>query len=268
MRTSRARAAHPARSEHRETTSRAGRCPIRPARASLRSGAVRPGRRRSRSGRAASPRSCRRELVQRVRELADPRERHRRTWIVGLTKSVDPDRRDAELVRRLDVVEEALRDVHVSTSIGPGRLVEDLPMLVSRLVRADLARDDRELEGDAERLDRCVDEVAIRVREDPELPSALVSFGRVRVARRRRPASPGATARARSSRPREASARSRRRAPRARSRAPRDTTRRDSPPGSEARARGSERGARQTSSTPKSFSSSAWMPAFQSTSVP
>ena len=54
----------------------------RPARASARSSAAPPPPRRPRSAREAR-RSCRHELVERVRELADASKRHRRTRVVA-----------------------------------------------------------------------------------------------------------------------------------------------------------------------------------------
>jgi hypothetical protein len=45
-----------------------------------------------------------------------------------------------------------------------------------RLVRADLSRDDRDLERHADRLHRGLDEIAVRVREDPEPPPPITGF--------------------------------------------------------------------------------------------
>ena len=89
---------------------------------------------------------------------------------------VDPDRAEAELACRRDVVEETRADVHVPSRIGPRARVELLPVLVAGLVRADLGRDDRELEGDTDGLHRRVDELAVGVREDRELPAARTRF--------------------------------------------------------------------------------------------
>src|SRR5438876_10767454 len=50
-------------------------------------------------------------------------------------------------------------------------------MCMPRLVGADLRRDDRTLEGNADPLHRRLDEVAIRVGEDGELPAALPRLG-------------------------------------------------------------------------------------------
>ena len=66
----------------------------------------------------------------------------------------------------------ALRDVHVRVTRS-ARLLEELqPVPVARLVRVDLRRDDRKLEGNADPRDRRLDEVAIGVREERELPAA------------------------------------------------------------------------------------------------
>ena len=49
-------------------------------------------------GGAKRPAHAGTSAVERVRELADARQRHRRPRIVGLAEPVDPDRRNAELV--------------------------------------------------------------------------------------------------------------------------------------------------------------------------
>ena len=171
---------------------------------------------RSAARTAGAKRAPRNERVERVRENVHAGQRHGRTWILGLVEPVDPDRRDPELRRGRDVVEEALSDMDVA-DIAAHSLTEDLPVLVGRLVRADFARDDRQVEANADRVHRGVDQIAVGVREDPELPAAVVRLREARDERRRRPASPAAIGRARSPRPRAASSPSRRRAPRARS---------------------------------------------------
>ena len=95
----------------------------------------------------------------------------RRLRARGLAEPVDPDRRQAELVRRSDVVEEAGGDVDVRWTADP--LLERAPVAERGLVRADLRRDDRLLERDADPFHRRVDVVAVGVREDRELPAAL-----------------------------------------------------------------------------------------------
>ena len=64
----------------------------------------------------------------------------------------------------------ALRHVHVGEVSD--RVRERVPVIVCRLVRPDLGCDDREVERDADRLDRRLDEVTVRVREDSEQPAA------------------------------------------------------------------------------------------------
>src|SRR5205085_5557468 len=82
-----------------------------------------------------------------------------------LAEPVHPDRGQPELTRGRDVVEEARSDVHVTSAIGAGSRVELLPVPVRRLVRADLRRDDGELEWNADALHRRVDEVTVGVGE-------------------------------------------------------------------------------------------------------
>ncbi len=93
-----------------------------------------------------------------------------RRRVAAFRQAVDPDRRDAERRRRGDVVEVALRHVHVGEVSD--RVRERVPVIVCRLVRPDLGCDDREVERDADRLDRRLDEVTVRVREDSEQPAA------------------------------------------------------------------------------------------------
>src|SRR4051794_5079959 len=83
--------------------------------------------------------SGRNELIEGVREVPEVGELARRPRLAGLAEAVDPDRAQAELRRRGDVVEMALRDVHVATALGAVFREEPLPVAVARLVRADLA---------------------------------------------------------------------------------------------------------------------------------
>ena len=92
------------------------------------------------------------------------------------SEPVHPDRRDPQLPSGHDVVVEALRDVHVRGRMDPGPLAKDLPVPVRRLVGADLAGDDREVERDPDRRHRRLDEIAIRVGEDREPPAARTRF--------------------------------------------------------------------------------------------
>src|SRR5438132_12093675 len=89
-----------------------------------------------------------------------------------LSVAVDPDRAETELARRHDIVEVALRDMNVPVALRTGLLEELQPVAVARLVRADLRRDDRELERDADPRHRGVDELAVGVREAGELPAS------------------------------------------------------------------------------------------------
>src|ERR1700730_6129544 len=66
----------------------------------------------------------------------------------------------------------ALRDVNVSVTRGARLLEESQPMAMAGLVRADLGRDDRKLERDADSAHRRFDEVAVAVGKDRELPAA------------------------------------------------------------------------------------------------
>src|SRR5207244_746844 len=115
--------------------------------------------------------SGRDELIERVRQPRQIRQLARRRWAGSLAEPVDPDGAEAELRRRRDVVEEARADVDVATlrRARPGE--ELLPVPRRRLVRADLARHDLQLERDADRPLRRLDEVAVGVRQDRELPA-------------------------------------------------------------------------------------------------
>ena len=64
--------------------------------------------------------------------------------------------------------------------VGAGLLPKHLPVSLRRLVGADLGGDDHPLEGDPDGDHRGVDQVAIRVREDRELPAAIARLGQCR----------------------------------------------------------------------------------------
>src|SRR5512133_1531478 len=66
--------------------------------------------------------------------------------------------------------------MHVPFGWCCGLLEEARPVQVPRLVGADLGRDDRELEWDADLLHRGFDEVAVGVGQDRELPTARTRF--------------------------------------------------------------------------------------------
>jgi hypothetical protein len=115
----------------------------------------------------------------------------------GLVETVDPDAAEAELARRLDVVEEARRHVGVGVAVGGRGLEESLPMGVGGLVRLDVLGDDRNVDRHAELPLRRGNQVSVRVREDGELPAAVTDLGeRVRHLGERRPAGQGARERA------------------------------------------------------------------------
>jgi hypothetical protein len=80
----------------------------------------------------------RHELVEGIREAVEVRKLPGRRGLVPLAEPIDPDRRDAELVCRSDVVEVALGHVNVAVALGAGGLVEGPPMAVRRFVRTDL----------------------------------------------------------------------------------------------------------------------------------
>src|SRR4029434_9310498 len=71
-----------------------------------------------------------------------------RSGITLLPQAVHPYRRQLELVRRRDVVEESRGEVRVARL--PHLLLEGAPVPERRFVRADFRGDDRELEGHAE----------------------------------------------------------------------------------------------------------------------
>src|SRR3954452_15226230 len=112
------------------------------------------------------------ELIERLRQREEIRELSRRLDGRALAEPVDPDAAQTQLVRRRDVVEEGCADVHVAL---PRRLraeEELVPVLVRRLVGADLLRDDDLVERHADLHLRGRDEIVVGVREDRELPAA------------------------------------------------------------------------------------------------
>src|SRR6266487_3951646 len=113
------------------------------------------------------------ELIEGVGKRREIVQLARRLRLRVLAEPVDPHRRDAERGRRCDVVEEARRDVDVAVAIGVASPEEDLPVPGRRLVRADLAGDDGQLELDADLPDRRLDEVPVGVGEDREPPAAV-----------------------------------------------------------------------------------------------
>src|SRR5436305_14059708 len=97
--------------------------------------------------------------------------RRLRAWL--LAEAIDPDRAEAELVGGTDVVEEARRDVDVGQAAGLA--LERLPGAERRLVGADLRRDDRDLERDAELGHGGTAVVAVGVGQDRHLPAGAAS---------------------------------------------------------------------------------------------
>src|SRR5438552_8651573 len=88
-----------------------------------------------------------------------------------LAEPVDPDRAKPERRRRRDVVEEARGYVDVRVGLGAASGEELVPMSARRLVGADLGRNDRELELDAESREGRVEEIAVGVRQDGQPPA-------------------------------------------------------------------------------------------------
>src|ERR671937_260591 len=78
------------------------------------------------------------ELIEHLRETGQVGQLARRRRLVPLPVAVDPDRPQAELVRRDDVVEVALSHMHVPATGDVDPLEEALPVSMPRLVRADL----------------------------------------------------------------------------------------------------------------------------------
>ena len=145
-------------------------------------------------GREANVEAVRKRRAHRAPPKARPdRKLTRRRRVVTLAEPVDPDDESPSSLHD-DVVEHALRDVDVTCGVGPGALVEDLPVLRRRLVRTDLRGDHRLVERHADRRLRRLDEVAVGVREDREPPAAgarafqcLPRLGERRPARQRAP---------------------------------------------------------------------------------
>src|SRR5438132_14002807 len=93
-------------------------------------------------------------------------------WLGRLAKTVDPDRVEPARGGRREVVEQARPDVHVSLAVGTAPGEELVPVPGRRLVRADLGGDDREVDRYGNPCERGVEQVAVGVREDGELPAA------------------------------------------------------------------------------------------------
>src|SRR5436305_2314568 len=149
------------------------------------------------TARSTKPSGSRDELVERARKARQIRELTCRGWSGPLAEAVDPHGAEAEVRRGRDVVEEARADVHVAALRRAGTGEELLPVTVRRLVRADLARHDLELERDTDGPLRRLDEVAVGVREDRELPTALAGLLERRPhLRKRAPAREGGAERA------------------------------------------------------------------------
>src|SRR5689334_1105992 len=90
------------------------------------------------------------ELIERLRQREQVGQLALRLRVVGrgLAEPVHPHAAQPELVARLDVVEERSSDVHVALSRRTRAGEKLLPVLVTRLVRADLLRDDDLVEDD------------------------------------------------------------------------------------------------------------------------
>ena len=135
--------------------------------------------------------------------VGDAGQRRGRPRVLRLVAPVDPDRRDPELLRRLDVMEQALRDVDVATSIG-ARGSRRPPSACARACTTRSRR--RRSPGRTARRSRPSKRRSGRGR--CSRGSRASSHGRAppsdRAARLRTPASRGASARARSPRPRGA----------------------------------------------------------------
>ena len=103
-------------------------------------------------------------------QLGGPRQR------APLALPIDPDAADAESATgatswKSEAATWACR------SIGPGLQVEGLPMPDCGLVRADLGRDDPHVNRHADRPQRRVEEVRIRVRQDRQAPATVAQLG-------------------------------------------------------------------------------------------
>src|SRR6476659_8433707 len=112
------------------------------------------------------------EAIERLDKKGQIGELAGRRRVVSFGVAVDPDRAQSKLVRRNDVVEVALGDVHVRLTRRGGLLEEPRPVPELRLVRADFRRHDRKLERDADPAHRSLDEIAVGVGKDRELPTA------------------------------------------------------------------------------------------------
>src|SRR5436305_9250839 len=78
------------------------------------------------------------ELIERLRQREQVRQLARRLRLRRLAEPVDPHAHEAELVARSNVVKARRGDVHMALARRT-RAVEELrPVLVARLVRADL----------------------------------------------------------------------------------------------------------------------------------
>src|SRR5437867_7459442 len=101
------------------------------------------------------------KLIERLGELGEINELACRSWLVPLAVAVDPDRAQSELVRRNDVMEVTLGDVHVPVTRRARLLEKAQPVQMLWLVGPDLGGDDCKLERDADPLLRGLDEVAV-----------------------------------------------------------------------------------------------------------
>src|SRR5881227_4390761 len=110
------------------------------------------------------------KLIERVGERDEVGLLTRRRRLERLGEPIDPHGRDAERRSRNDVVEVRRGDMHVRQATDT--FLECTPVAERRLVRADLPRDDRELERNADARHRRLDEVAVGVRQDRELPAS------------------------------------------------------------------------------------------------
>src|SRR5580765_1890372 len=97
------------------------------------------------------------KLIEGVRERGQIGKLAGRGRLVLLPVAIDPDRLQAELVRRNDVVVVALRDVHVSITRSARRVEELEAGRGAGLGRVDRRRDNHKLEGNADLRDRRLD---------------------------------------------------------------------------------------------------------------
>src|SRR6266508_1532086 len=94
--------------------------------------------------------SCGDELVENVRKRREVRDLPVRLRLGLLAQAIDPDRGQAQLPRRRDVVEEACRNMSMPLAVGLRHLEKALPVAVSRLVRVHVFGHDREIDRHAE----------------------------------------------------------------------------------------------------------------------